>query len=125
MTRSSALRGLCLAAGRFEEAREILLPWAYTVSEGMIPNRFPDGGEPPEYNTVDAALWFVVAAHDYLNLPPRPDAGAGLDRHARDEGTLLATCESILAGYAAGHALRHPARRERRPAPSRASRVWR
>ncbi len=97
-----SLRGLCLAAGRFEEAREILLPWAYTVSEGMIPNRFPDGGEPPEYNTVDAALWFVVAAHDYLALRPRPTDAAGWDRHARDEGTLLATCESILAGYAAG-----------------------
>ena len=97
-----SLRGLCLAAGRFEEAREILLPWSYTVSEGMIPNRFPDGGEPPEYNTVDAALWFVVAVHDYLSLRPRPADAAGLERYARDEGLLTATCEAILTGYAAG-----------------------
>ena len=97
-----SLRGLCLAAGRFEEAREILLPWSYTVSGGMIPNRFPDGGEPPEYNTVDAALWFVVAAHDYLSLRPRPADAAGLERHARDEGLLTSTCEAILTGYAAG-----------------------
>ena len=97
-----SLRGLCLAAGRFEEARDILLPWSNAVSEGMIPNRFPDGGEAPEYNTVDAALWFVVAAHDYLTLCPRPADAAGLDRRARDESTLNTACEAILAGYAAG-----------------------
>ena len=97
-----SLRGLCLAAGRFEEAREILLGWAGAVSEGMLPNRFPDGGEAPEYHTVDAALWYVVAAHDYLQLVPRPDEGRGLERWANDQQTLLATCEGILSGYAAG-----------------------
>ena len=97
-----SLRGLCLAAGRFEEAREILLQWAGAVSEGMLPNRFPDGGEAPEYNTADAALWFVIAAHDYLHLAPRPGEAAGLERAGRDQGALLAVCESILAGHAAG-----------------------
>ncbi len=97
-----SLRGLCLAAGRFEEARDILLGWAGTVSGGMLPNRFPDGGEPPEYNTVDAALWYVVAAHDYLHLAPRPDEAAGLERRARDQQTLLNACEAILTGYASG-----------------------
>ena len=28
---------------------------------GMLPNRFPDAGETPEYNTVDATLWFFEA----------------------------------------------------------------
>ena len=103
-----SLRGLCLAAGRFDEAREILLTWLGALSEGMIPNRFPDGGEAPEYNTADASLWFVVAAHDYLALAPRPRDGASFERHARDQGALLAGCEAILAAHAAGtrHGLR-------------------
>ena len=62
-----ALPGLCLATGRFDDARQILLAFAESVSEGMIPNRFPDGGEAPEYNTVDATLWFFVAVKKYLD----------------------------------------------------------
>jgi glycogen debranching enzyme len=61
-----ALRGLCLATGRFDDARAILLAWAGAVSAGMLPNRFPDRGDVPEFNAVDAALWFVVAAHEYV-----------------------------------------------------------
>ncbi len=63
-----ALRGLCLATGRLAEARDILLEWAATVSNGMLPNRFPDDGFDPEFNSVDASLWFVIAVHD---LDPR------------------------------------------------------
>ena len=37
-----ALRGLCLATNRLDDARQILLEWAGAVSEGMLPNRFPD-----------------------------------------------------------------------------------
>src|SRR5215471_16471333 len=50
-----AVRGLCLATGRLAEARDILLEWANAVSEGMLPNRFPDRSEAPEFNSVDAA----------------------------------------------------------------------
>jgi glycogen debranching enzyme len=32
----------------------------------MLPNRFPDAGETPEYNTVDATLWFFEAARAYV-----------------------------------------------------------
>jgi glycogen debranching enzyme len=56
-----ALRGLCLAGGRLDVAREIALAWAGAVSEGMLPNRFVDDGEVPEFNAVDASLWYVVA----------------------------------------------------------------
>ena len=49
-----AMRGLFLATGRWAEAREILLAWAGTISQGMLPNRFPDQGDEPEYNSVDA-----------------------------------------------------------------------
>ena len=36
------------------------------VDQGMLPNRFPDAGETPEYNTVDATLWFFEAARAFL-----------------------------------------------------------
>src|SRR5262249_2334562 len=61
-----ALRGLCIASGRLADARDILVEWAGAVSEGMLPNRFPDRGEAPEFNAVDASLWYVIAANDLL-----------------------------------------------------------
>jgi len=61
-----SLRGLCLATGRLEEAQEILLEWSGTVSEGMIPNRFVESGAAAEFNSVDASLWFVVVAGEFL-----------------------------------------------------------
>ncbi|HVR28512.1 MAG TPA: amylo-alpha-1,6-glucosidase, partial [Thermoanaerobaculia bacterium] len=61
-----ALPGLCLVTGRPEEAKGILRAFAAAVDSGMVPNRFPDGAETPEYNTVDATLWFFVATWRYL-----------------------------------------------------------
>jgi predicted glycogen debranching enzyme len=60
-----SLSGLTLATGRPEVARSILRTFAQYVSEGMIPNRFPDAGEVPEYNTVDATLWYFEAIRQY------------------------------------------------------------
>ena len=56
-----ALPGLALATGRYEIAKSVLLEFAQHVDQGMLPNRFPDAGEAPEYNTVDATLWFFEA----------------------------------------------------------------
>lgn len=61
-----ALPGLTLATGRFEVARDILATFAESIDQGMLPNRFPDQGETPEYNTVDATLWFFEAVRAYL-----------------------------------------------------------
>ena len=61
-----ALPGLTLPTGRFEVARGILRTFAQSVDQGMLPNRFPDAGETPEYNTVDATLWFFEAVRAYL-----------------------------------------------------------
>ncbi|HEX8473390.1 MAG TPA: amylo-alpha-1,6-glucosidase [Pyrinomonadaceae bacterium] len=61
-----ALPGLTLATARFDTAREILLAFAEHLNEGMIPNRFSDAGDRPEYNTVDATLWFVHAVGELL-----------------------------------------------------------
>ncbi len=60
-----ALPGLCLTTSRFEDAKNILLAFSNSVSEGMLPNRFPDNGEEPEYNTIDATLWFFHAIYKY------------------------------------------------------------
>jgi predicted glycogen debranching enzyme len=60
-----ALPGLTLATGRYHDARSILLEFARHVDRGMLPNRFPDAGEAPEYNTVDATLWYFEAIRQY------------------------------------------------------------
>ncbi|MCC6847428.1 MAG: glycogen debranching enzyme family protein [Deltaproteobacteria bacterium] len=93
-----ALRGLCLATGRFDDARGILRAWTDAVSGGMLPNRFPERGGAPEYNTVDAALWYVIATHDYVAARAAAGAPAPADERAR----LRAASDAILAGYAAG-----------------------
>ena len=93
-----ALRGVCLATGRFEDARQILLEWAGAVSDGMLPNRFPDRGEAPEFNAVDAALWYVVAVHAYQRA-----AEQGRQKiSAREQATLRQAIDAILTGYAKG-----------------------
>ena len=60
-----ALPGLTLATRRPEIAKSILTEFSKHISEGMLPNRFPDAGETPEYNTVDATLWFFEAIRAY------------------------------------------------------------
>ena len=61
-----ALPGLTLATGRPEIAARILRTFAGFVDGGMIPNRFPDEGQAPDYNTLDATLWYVHALGRYL-----------------------------------------------------------
>ncbi len=60
-----ALPGLTLATQRFEVAASILRIFAAHISEGMLPNRFTDSTETPEYNTVDATLWYFQAIDQY------------------------------------------------------------
>ena len=95
-----ALRGLCIATGHLKEARDILLQWAGTVSEGMLPNRFPDQGEQPEFNSVDASLWYIIAVNDYL-LAAKKQPTLTDDCHTKK---LSAAVEAILAGYSRAHA---------------------
>lgn len=65
-----ALPGLTLVTGRYEIARQILRTWARYVDGGLIPNRFPDAGDPgapgPEYHTADATLWYLWAIDQYV-----------------------------------------------------------
>ena len=61
-----SLPGLCLVTGRLEVAWQVIASFATHVSEGMVPNPFPDVGEQPEYNTIDASLWFIHTFDRYL-----------------------------------------------------------
>jgi len=88
-----AMRGLVLARGRHDVAASILLAWAGTVSDGMLPNRFPDDGGAPEFNSVDASLWFVVVAHEFM-AAAHPDASV--------RARLGRATAAILDGYTAG-----------------------
>jgi predicted glycogen debranching enzyme len=93
-----ALRGLALATGRLDAARDILLEWAGAVSDGMLPNRFPDQGDEPEFNAVDASLWYVIAVHDYL----RGCAARGSKVPRAERARLAAAVGAILDGYRRG-----------------------
>lgn len=88
-----SLPGLLLTTGRFHQAGQVLSVFAGHVSEGMIPNKFDDYTNEPSYNTVDASLWFVHAAHEYLRVTR--------DRELF-ESLLLPACREIIDGYRAG-----------------------
>lgn len=61
-----SLPGLLLSTGRYSEARGLLRAFSSFTQNGLIPNRFPDSGEAPEYNTADATLWMFHALNIYL-----------------------------------------------------------
>jgi 4-alpha-glucanotransferase len=81
-----ALPGLCLATGRFADARKILETFARFVDRGMLPNVFPGAGDKPEYNTVDAALWYIEAWRAYV---------AATGDHAALEGAYPVLAEIV------------------------------
>jgi predicted glycogen debranching enzyme len=93
-----AMRGLCIDIGRLDVARDILLEWAGTVSEGMVPNRFPDGDSGPEFNSVDASLWYVIAIYEFLQAADK----SAQQVSPEDRAVLCRAIESILSGYAHG-----------------------
>jgi predicted glycogen debranching enzyme len=63
----------------------------------MLPNRFPDGGEQPEYNSVDASLWYVVAVHELLSA-----GGSNGAISPSQKMSLVQAVDSILTGYSGG-----------------------
>lgn len=103
-----SLPGLCLSTGRYDDAKKILAAFAGTVSRGMLPNRFRDNGEEPEYNNVDGTLWYFIAVHKYLHATGDKDfvlqellpvlkqiidwhfAGTRYHIHAESDGLLFA-----------------------------------
>ena len=87
-----ALPGLTLTTGRADEAATILRTFARFVDQGMLPNRFPDVGDEPEYNTVDATLWYFEAIRAYLEAT----ADVGL------VGELFPVLQKILQWHVEG-----------------------
>jgi len=61
-----AIPGLALPLGRPEIMRKILESFARYVDGGMLPNNFPDRGGMPQYNTIDAAMWYFEAVRQYF-----------------------------------------------------------
>ena len=88
-----SLSGLCLVTGRLDIAWQVIASFAALVSEGMVPNRFPDAGEQPEYNTIDASLWFIHAIGRYL---------AASRDEVRVRETAWPAVKQILDGYRRG-----------------------
>jgi predicted glycogen debranching enzyme len=84
-----ALPGLCLSTGRPWLARNILRTFARFVSQGMLPNIIPRAGEEPQYNSVDAALWYFEAVREYFD--------------ATSDTGLLRELYPVLSGILAAH----------------------
>jgi predicted glycogen debranching enzyme len=93
-----AMRGLVITRGRLAEAEDILNAWASTVSEGMLPNRFVDSGDVAEFNSVDASLWFIIAAKEFLDTA----RDHGFRTGPMTEMRLFSAIEAILQGYSHG-----------------------
>lgn len=93
-----SLRGLCLTTGRIDDALQILLQWSTLVSGGMLPNRFIEGSEQPEYNSVDAALWYIIAVEALIERAAAERKKISAD----DRGQLISTIGRILDGYRRG-----------------------
>ena len=62
-----SMPGLLLATGRQDDAKSLLVTFAQAADEGMIPNRFDDYSGTAYFNSVDASLWFIHAAFQYLD----------------------------------------------------------
>jgi len=88
-----SLPGLLLVTGRFSRARKVFETFAAHLSNGMIPNRFDDYGASAHYNSIDASLWFIIAAERYIQA-------CGDVSFWKDK--LLGVCDTILSAYRQG-----------------------
>jgi glycogen debranching enzyme len=88
-----SLPGLLIVPGRLDEAREIIEGFLVHMNQGLIPNRFPDSGESPEYNTADATLWMFQAMRPWL-------AAGGSETFLMD--TFYPAAKEIIAWHRRG-----------------------
>jgi len=85
-----ALPGLLLTTGRFDLARQVFSTFASHIADGMVPNRFDDYASAPHYNSIDASLWFIIAAERFMQA-------TGDDAFWRH--TLMPAIDTILRAY--------------------------
>ena len=88
-----ALPGLLLSTGRFAQARDVFRTFAEGMADGMVPNRFDDYSGGAHYNSIDASLWFLLAAERYV------EATGDVDFWRR---TLMPAAKAILTAYQEG-----------------------
>ena len=93
-----AVRGLCLETGRLDAAERILVSWCDALVDGMMPNAYPAGAVEPRYNSVDASLWFIIAAQAFLDASARRGHWFAPTVPKR----LTDAAEEILGAYARG-----------------------
>ncbi|MBK6922383.1 MAG: glycogen debranching enzyme family protein [Deltaproteobacteria bacterium] len=93
-----AMRGLCIATGALDEAAGMIDAWVAEVSEGMVPNRLAERGSTPEYNSVDASLWFGIVVCELVA------AFAKAARPLEDarQRAWLSAVDAIIDGFTAG-----------------------
>lgn len=89
-----SMRGLLIATEQYSIATAILLRWSKYVKNGLLPNRFIDESSSPEYNTIDAPLWFIVCCYELL------EAYKDIKPLAAD--TLKQTCLEIVHNLVVG-----------------------
>ncbi|MCE5324791.1 MAG: amylo-alpha-1,6-glucosidase [Planctomycetaceae bacterium] len=88
-----SLPGLLLTTRQFEKAREVFRTFAAAISQGMVPNCFDDRTRDAHYNSMDASLWFIIAAEQYRQA-------SGDEDFWRD--TLMLAAQAIVAAYRTG-----------------------
>ncbi|TFG32483.1 glycogen debranching protein [Candidatus Thorarchaeota archaeon] len=88
-----SLSGLTMSIGRFQDARAVLTNYARYSRYGLIPNDFPDRGIQPEYDSVDASLWFIMAVYRYIKATNDVEFLRGI---------IWDTMESIITAYRIG-----------------------
>ena len=88
-----SVRGLTTSTGRFQDAREILTTYARHSRYGLVANDFPEHGIQPQYDSVDASLWYVLALKHYLDATNDVEFLTGV---------VWDTVEAIVSAYRMG-----------------------
>ena len=89
-----AAPGLAHATGRYRSFARVLNSFARYRRGGLLPNNFPGDGEEPDYNAIDAPLWFVLAVEAFGRLRRDPSKPSPLIGAVRD----------VIASYRKGTA---------------------
>jgi predicted glycogen debranching enzyme len=85
--------GLTVSLSRFQDARAILQTYARYSRYGLVANDFPDKGIQPEYDSVDASLWYILAVRNYMKATNDKEFLRGI---------IWDTVESIITAYRMG-----------------------
>ncbi|MFX0045349.1 MAG: amylo-alpha-1,6-glucosidase [Candidatus Hermodarchaeota archaeon] len=88
-----SLPGLTMSIGRFQDARAILTTYARHSRYGLVANDFPDKGIQPEYDSVDASLWYIMGVHNYIQATSDSEFLRGI---------IWDTMESAIAAFRIG-----------------------